>query len=73
VKADRYTGFAGDLSRNPNAIIARECAARGVFLGGFVPNTVKVGPPFIISEDEIGLGLDAFDAALGVLEAELGF
>lgn len=73
VKADRYTGFAGDLSKNPNAIIGRECAARGVFLGGFVPNTVKVGPPFTITEGEIEMGLAAFDAALGVLEAELGF
>jgi taurine---2-oxoglutarate transaminase len=65
---DRWTGFTGDLSQNPNAIIARECAARGVFLGGFVPNTVKVGPPFIISLDEIDQGLAAFDAALTVLE-----
>lgn len=73
IKDDRYTGFTGDLSQNPNAIIARECAARGVFLGGFVPNTVKVGPPFIISESEIDTGLAAFDAALGVLEESLGF
>lgn len=73
IKDDRYTGFTGDLSQNPNAIIGRECAARGVFLGGFVPNTVKVGPPFIINESEIDTGLAAFDAALSVLEEGLGF
>lgn len=69
VTEDRWTGFTGDLGANPNAIIARECAARGVFLGGFVPNTIKVGPPYIITTAQIDEGLAAFDAALGVLEA----
>ena len=73
IKDDRYTGLTGDISQNPNAIIGRECAARGVFLGGFVPNTVKVGPPIIICGSKIGTGLAAFDAALGVLEEGLGF
>jgi taurine--2-oxoglutarate transaminase len=71
VAEDRYTGFVGDLTRNPNAIVARECAKRGVFLGGFVPNTVKVGPPFTITPAEIDLGIDAFDAALTEVERSL--
>ena len=69
VREDRSTLFAGDLSEQPNNLIARECAARGVFLGGFVPNTVKVAPPFTVSEAEIDAGIAAFDAALGVLDA----
>lgn len=73
IKDDRYTGFTGDLSQYPNAIFGRECAACGGLLGGFVPNSVRVGPPFIINESEIDTGLAAFDAALGVLEKGLGF
>ncbi|MFO0447981.1 MAG: hypothetical protein ACK52I_04715, partial [Pseudomonadota bacterium] len=61
--------FLGDLPDHPNNVVARECAARGVFLGGFVPNTIKVGPPFTISEAEIDAGLAAFDAALSVVDA----
>jgi taurine--2-oxoglutarate transaminase len=69
VAEDRYTAFLGDLTDHPNNVVARECAARGVFLGGFVPNTIKVGPPFTISEAEIDAGLAAFDAALSVVDA----
>lgn len=68
VSDDRYTAFLGDLAEQPNNVVARECAARGVFLGGFVPNTIKVGPPFTITEGEIDFGLAAFDAALSVVD-----
>lgn len=71
VPDDRATLFIGELGEQPNNLIARECAARGVFLGGFVPNTIKVAPPFTVSEDEIDAGLAAFDAALGVLDARI--
>ena len=69
VAEDRWTGFTGDLSAHPNNIVAAECAARGVFLGGFVPNTIKVAPPFTITEAEIDQGLDAFDHALSRVDA----
>ena len=65
---DRWTAFTGDLSKNPNNVVGMECAKHGVFLGGFVPNTIKVGPPFTITEDEIDAGIAAFDAALGVVD-----
>ncbi len=71
VPEDRSTLFAGDLSEHPNNLIAGECAARGVFLGGFVPNTIKVAPPFTVSEGEIDEGLAAFDAALRVLDSRI--
>lgn len=63
VSTDRWTTFGGDVSQHPN-IIASECARRGVFLGGFVPNTIKVGPPLTITAPEIDAGLEAFDEAL---------
>lgn len=68
VGEDRWTAFKGNLAENPNNVVARECAQRGVFLGGFVPNTIKVAPPFTISEQEIDMGLQAFDAALDVVD-----
>jgi taurine--2-oxoglutarate transaminase len=71
VREDRSTLFVGDLSGQPNNLIAAECASRGVFLGGFVPNTIKVAPPFTVSEAEIDAGIEAFDAALSVLDTRI--
>ncbi len=71
VPEDRFTGYLGDLSNNPSSVIARECAKRGVFLGGVPPNTVQVGPPFTITEDEIDIAMGAFDEALSVLDREI--
>ncbi|MEQ9010609.1 aspartate aminotransferase family protein [Algiphilus sp.] len=68
VPEDRYTGFTGDLGAHPNHLIAAECARHGVFLGGFVPNTVKVAPPFTVNDDEIDQGLSALDAGLSVVD-----
>ncbi|MFL2770632.1 MAG: aspartate aminotransferase family protein [Rhodospirillaceae bacterium] len=70
IEEDRWTAFKGDLSQHPNNIIGGECAKRGIFLGGFVPNTVKVGPPFTITEQEIDQAVQAFDEALSVVDAK---
>ena len=70
VAADRDFTFTGDLSLSPNNIVSAECAKHGVFLGGFVPNTVKCGPPFTISEEEIDTGMKAFDQALYKVEEQ---
>lgn len=69
VAEDRDTGFLGDLSQTPNNVVAAECARRGVFLGGFVPNTIKVAPPFTIEDAEIDTALAVFDEALSVVDA----
>jgi taurine--2-oxoglutarate transaminase len=68
VREDRLSGFLGDLTGHPNNVVAAECFKRGVFLGGFVPNTIKVAPPFTVSDDEIEQGLAAFDAALDAVD-----
>lgn len=68
IEEDRWTAFRGDLTKHPNNIVAGECAKRGVFLGGFVPNTIKVGPPFTIAEEEIDKAIAAFDEALSVVD-----
>jgi taurine--2-oxoglutarate transaminase len=64
IEEDRFHAFTGDTSSNPNSMIYAECAAHGVYLGGYTPNTVKVGPPFTITSDEIDLAMDALDSAL---------
>ena len=68
ISDDRWTSFQGDLSKHPNNIVGQECAKEGVFLGGFVPNTIKVGPPFTIEENEIDKGINALDKALPVID-----
>ena len=68
VAEDRYSAFTGDLSQHPNAIVAAENAKRGVFLGGFTPNTIKLGPPFTVTQEEIDTATDALDAALTVID-----
>jgi taurine--2-oxoglutarate transaminase len=68
VPEDRYSAFTGDLTEMPNNIIAGENAKRGVFLGGFTPNTIKLGPPFTITQDEIDLAIDSLDQALEIID-----
>ncbi|MDA0630550.1 MAG: aspartate aminotransferase family protein [Proteobacteria bacterium] len=68
VAEDRYSAFTGDISQNPNNLVASHCAANGVFLGGFVPNSIKCGPPFTIEESEIDTAMKVFSGALDVVE-----
>jgi len=68
VPEDRYSAFTGDLSDMPHNIVAGENAKRGVFLGGFTPNTIKLGPPFTITQDEIDLAVDSLDQALDIID-----
>ena len=68
VAEDRAFDFTGDLSQTPTRIIARESAKHGVFLTGFVPNTIKVAPPLTVTPVEIDLTLEAFDAGLDEVE-----
>ena len=65
---DRAFDFTGDLSRAPTRIIAREAAKHGVYLTGFVPNTIKVTPPLTVTPDKVDLTLEAFDAGLDEVE-----
>jgi taurine---2-oxoglutarate transaminase len=68
VPDDRSFDFTGDLSQAPTRIIARESAKHGVYLTGFVPNTIKVTPPLTVTPDEVDLTLEAFDAGLDEVE-----
>jgi 4-aminobutyrate aminotransferase-like enzyme len=39
-----------------------------VFLTGFVPNTIKVTPPLTVTQGEVDLTIEAFDAGLDEVE-----
>lgn len=68
VESDRDTVFVGDLSKNPNNVFAKACAERGVFAGGFMPNTVKAAPPLTITEEEVDFACDVMDEAFTAVE-----
>jgi taurine---2-oxoglutarate transaminase len=68
IPEDRAFDFAGDLSHTPTRIVARESAKHGVFLTGFVPNTIKVAPPLTVTPDEVDLTIEAFNAGLDEVE-----
>jgi len=66
---DRDYLSLGDVSHSPSKIIERECRDRGVLISGVMPNSLKLAPPFAITEAEIDYALDALDDALTVLGA----
>ena len=66
--ADRGFDFTGDLSQTPTRMVTREAAKHGVFLTGFVPNTIKVAPPLTVTPDEVDAALEAFDAGLDEID-----
>ena len=37
-------------------------------MSGFSPNTIKLGPPFTITQEEIEIATDALDASLTVID-----
>jgi taurine--2-oxoglutarate transaminase len=72
IPEDRAFDFTGDLSQTPTRLVAREAAKHGVWLTGFVPNTIKVAPPLTVTREEIDLTLEAFDVALDELDRLYG-
>jgi len=68
VKEDRNSMRAGDLSHWPINIVLQKCLEKGVFLSGFTPNTVKIGPALTTTREEIDQGIAAFDYALDELD-----
>lgn len=72
VPEDRDYLSLGDVSRSPGKVIERECRDRGVLISGIMPNSVKLAPPFAITEDEIDYALGALDEALTVIDSTWG-
>ena len=68
IPADRYTAFGGDNSDFPVRTILGKCLEKGVLLGGFVPNTLRIGASLTVSREDMDKGLDALDYALDYLD-----
>lgn len=67
VPEDRYQMGTGDISKWPTQIVTRECLAQGVFITGFVPNTLRLGPPLTVRREECDVALEALTAGLDEL------
>ncbi len=68
VAADRYTAFGGDTSDYPTSIVLGKCLEKGVLLGGFVPNTLRIGASLTVSKADMDKAIDALDYALDHLD-----
>ena len=68
VHEDRDFAFSGDLSKLPTRLIGEIAGEHGVYLGGILPNTIKVAPPLTVTTEEIDKALEALDAGLHELE-----
>ncbi len=68
IKEDRNTAFADDPSKKPIMIVLGKCLEKGVLLGGFLPNTLRIGGSLQISKDDMDKALDALDYGLSALD-----
>ena len=71
VPEDRFTTFSGDLSKWPIHLISDAAAEKGVLVGGFVPNTLRMGGACNTTKEELDKVLDALDYAFTHLEKTL--
>jgi taurine--2-oxoglutarate transaminase len=70
VPDDRGAMGPGDVAAWPVNRIAASCLERGVFVSGFVPNTLRIAPPLNVTERECDEAVTALDAALAELDAD---
>jgi taurine--2-oxoglutarate transaminase len=63
--------FGGDLGRLPGAVVAAEAWRRGVFLRHDGPETIQLAPPLVATRAHCDTALEALDAGLTALEADL--
>jgi taurine---2-oxoglutarate transaminase len=65
---DRNTAFADNPSEKPIALILNKCLEKGVLLGGFLPNTLRIGGSLTISKEDMDKAIKALDYALSALD-----
>jgi taurine--2-oxoglutarate transaminase len=67
VDEDRDHMGAGDISGWPTQIVTQACLESDVFITGFVPNTLRLGPPLTVTREECDHALTALEKALNRL------
>ena len=70
IKEDRNVTGAGDVSKWPSNFLQAKAMEKGVLLGGFSPNCIRLGPALTVTEQDIDKGVDALDYALGFLDGQ---
>lgn len=65
---DRHTHYAGDISMYPSKFILGKTLEKGVLMGGFTPNTLRIGASLNVSKEDMDKGIDALDHALTALD-----
>lgn len=68
IKEDRNVTGAGDVSKWPNNFIQAKALEKGVLLGGFAPNCIRMGPALTVTEQEIDKAIEALDYALTAMD-----
>lgn len=71
IEADRNFTFEADIKTFPTKIIARKALEKGVLLGGYMPNTLRLGASLTISHADIDKAMDALDYALDYIESQV--
>lgn len=65
---DRHTLFAGDISMYPSKFILSKALEKGVMVGGFCPNTLRIGASCNVSKEDMDKCLDALDYAFSAMD-----
>ncbi|SDP41889.1 class-III pyridoxal-phosphate-dependent aminotransferase [Desulforhopalus singaporensis] len=64
IAEDRNTAFTDNPATKPVTVVLNKCLEKGVLLGGFVPNTLRIGGSLTISQQDMDKAIDALDYAL---------
>jgi taurine--2-oxoglutarate transaminase len=72
VKEGHNVTGAGQTSHWPTNLVHRKALEKGVLIGEWSPNIVRLGPALIVTEEEIDRGVDALDYGLSAVDAECG-
>jgi taurine--2-oxoglutarate transaminase len=68
VPEDRRTAYSGNVAEYPTSIISEKCFEKSVLLGGWQPNTIRLGFSVFVSKQDMDKALDALDYALYALD-----
>lgn len=68
VGIDRYSIFAADGVMPASAVVGKICADEGVFVGAFLPNTIRLATAFIVTKEDIDVGIAALHKGLTELD-----
>jgi taurine--2-oxoglutarate transaminase len=58
-----------DQEKFPTKVIINKAMEKGVFIGGVMPNTMRIGASLNVSNEDVDKAMDAFDYALTYLES----